>query len=198
MPEKIQGADPFVWIIDKVSKQYEVNLSVQRTLVGASYVYDIFQKTETERTICGLGFSRKVTRTCIATIDQKSAKTYDDIFNIVTNNVSRMRAPDSLTLNENRIGDKAQKKLVAAPGNRAGSILKFVFSKKAFETVFAQAIVDMRDEHAEALSEGLMHKARWILVRDHLGLGLTVAAYLAATVGKKVMGVWNMIPPGGD
>lgn len=84
------------------------------------------------------------------------------------------------------------------PGSRIRATLQFVFTKKAFETVFAQAIVDMRDEHAEALSEGRMHKARWIVARDHFGLGLTVAAYLAATVGKKIMGVWSMIPPGGD
>jgi len=83
--------------------------------------------------------------------------------------------------------------LVAPPGSFAKRVLSFIFSKKAFDKIFAQAINDMREEHAEALANGEVGKARWIVVRDHLWLGLTVAAYLSASVVKRVVGIWNIL-----
>ena len=85
-------------------------------------------------------------------------------------------------------------KFFVAPGALAKSLLSFLFSKKAFESVFAQAIIDMREEHADALASGHLWKARWIVLRDHLNLGLTVAAYFTVTVMKKVTGIWKIIP----
>ncbi len=84
--------------------------------------------------------------------------------------------------------------IASAPGSRSMKVLKFLFSKKAFENVFAQSIVDMRDEHAEALVDEQVWKARWIVVRGHVGLWLAVVTYLASTVVKKVVDVWKLIP----
>ncbi|MEL7690484.1 hypothetical protein [Citromicrobium bathyomarinum] len=78
------------------------------------------------------------------------------------------------------------------PGSISESILRFVFPKKAFREVFAQAIADMRDEYIDALALHRKWHARWINVRGHLGLALTVAAYLATTVGKKVVQIWKL------
>ena len=99
----------------------------------------------------------------------------------------------SITL-PSRPHESERKKIFVAPGALAKSTLSFLFSKKAFENIFSQAIVDMREEHADALAEGCIWKARWIVVRDHLHLGLTVAAYLSATVIKKVVSIWRIIP----
>lgn len=85
-------------------------------------------------------------------------------------------------------------KIYLPPGSSVRSVLEFIFSKKAFDGVFAQVIVDMREEHAEALAVGELRKARWIVVRGHLGIGLTVMSYLGATLGKRLAGIWQMIP----
>ncbi|AUC53951.1 hypothetical protein CDO87_12500 [Sagittula sp. P11] len=90
--------------------------------------------------------------------------------------------------------EKRRARVHMPPGTFARSLLSFVFSKKAFETVFAQAIVDMRDEHTEALARSQTWKAKWIVIRDHMNLSLTVAFYVATSLGKKVIGIWKMIP----
>lgn len=83
--------------------------------------------------------------------------------------------------------------VVRPPGHFARTVLAFVFSKKAFESVFSQAIIDMREEHAEALAEGDHWKARWIVARDHSGLVLTILTYICASTGKKIVAIWKMI-----
>lgn len=87
-----------------------------------------------------------------------------------------------------------QPKLISPPGSFARSVLAFLFSKKGFDNVFAQAIVDMREEHADALANKQIWKARWIVLRDHLGLVLTVSAFFGTSVVKRVAGIWKMIP----
>lgn len=91
-------------------------------------------------------------------------------------------------------GRKKRSRVVVPPGYAVLHLLKFIFSKRAFDTVFSQVIIDMREEYFEALEAGKIGKARWIVLRDHLGILLTVVTYLAARVGKKVLGIWKMIP----
>lgn len=83
--------------------------------------------------------------------------------------------------------------IVRAPGTASVSILRFLFSKKSFDAVFAQVIADMREEHAEALFAGERLKARWVIIRGHVALGLTVAAYVTVNIGKKIKGIWQII-----
>jgi uncharacterized protein (UPF0218 family) len=84
--------------------------------------------------------------------------------------------------------------LINPPGYVAKDILTILFSKKTFSNVFAQVIIDMREEYAEALADKKYRKARWIVIRDHIGLGVTVAAYIGSTVVKRAVGIWKMIP----
>lgn len=107
-----------------------------------------------------------------------------------------LRAVTAPLRNRTREVGKSQKsngRLVSAPGSFARSVLDFVFSKKAFDDVFSQAIIDMREEHADALANQRTWKAKWIVIRDHMGLCLTVATYVSVSVGKKVATIWNMI-----
>jgi hypothetical protein len=45
-------------------------------------------------------------------------------------------------------------RLVAAPGTLASRVLAFLVPRKAYMEIFVQAIADMREEHADALSRG--------------------------------------------
>lgn len=72
-------------------------------------------------------------------------------------------------------------------------MLAYIFSKKANELVFSQAIADMREEHAEALQRQAFWHARWIIVRDHMNLLFSAIAYVAAYVVKHFTDIWKMI-----
>jgi len=85
-------------------------------------------------------------------------------------------------------------KFQAAPGTSANRILEFLFSKNAMDEVFSQVIGDMRDDIFDALQNGEMIKAKWINVRDHIWLTVTVAAYVCVTIGKKLNTIWKVIP----
>ena len=84
--------------------------------------------------------------------------------------------------------------IVKPPGSFAYRVLSFLFSKKTFELTFIQAIEDMREEHANALANSKYWHARWIVIRGHGYLGLTVVTYLAANVVKTIVGIWKIIP----
>lgn len=83
-------------------------------------------------------------------------------------------------------------KLLSPPGSWARIGLRFVFSKKTFDNVYAQAIADMREEHAEALAHGRPWKARWVVLAYHLDLVLTLGAWFGTSVVQRVVGLWKI------
>jgi hypothetical protein len=85
-------------------------------------------------------------------------------------------------------------KLYMPPGMLAGRILAFLFPKKIFEAIFTQAIVDMRAEHAEALSRGEARRADWIVIRDHVWISLTIISVICASLAKKLAEIWKLVP----
>lgn len=117
----------------------------------------------------------------------EAAKTTDQFKRFVDHVANRIGGVEDAYLQGTR-------RLVAPPGSMMRSTLAFIFSNKAFDNVFAQAIIDMREEHAGALSEGHIWKARWIVLRDHFGLCLTIGTYLSTSVVKKATAVWKLIP----
>lgn len=75
--------------------------------------------------------------------------------------------------------------LTKPPGYRLGRILSFVLTKKTYENLVVQVILDERDEHAEALAEGQKWKARFITCRLWvLVLVSLMAAACASTISK--------------
>jgi hypothetical protein len=77
----------------------------------------------------------------------------------------------------------------AAPGYRLDHFLKGVFSKKSYERVFSQVIIDTREEYIEAIAAGAERHARWIKFRCYLlviwvALLQMPAALVAAVVRK--------------
>jgi hypothetical protein len=76
--------------------------------------------------------------------------------------------------------------IVRPPASLIGGVLRFLYSKKAYERVFQPAIVDIREEHAEALFLGDKWRARWICCRGHLCLAVTVVAHAVAAAANLV------------
>ncbi len=89
--------------------------------------------------------------------------------------------------------NRKRMRVFSPPGKNIGRVLRILFSKKTFDNIFAQAISDMREEYYEALANGEKWKARIGHIRDNLWIILSVLAYLAVSVGKRAIGIWNII-----
>ena len=87
-----------------------------------------------------------------------------------------------------------RERLQRPPGSYVRSALAFLLPNNAFDKIFSQQILDMREEYFEALDDGRGSKAKWIVVRDHFRIVITLTAYLAASLGKTVAAVWKLIP----
>lgn len=81
------------------------------------------------------------------------------------------------------------------PGTNLLNIAKFVYSKKTIERLFNQIVVDMREEHLEALARGEIRHARWIHLRGTVAFLTTVVIHSGASVAVKVFkavkGAWS-------
>lgn len=87
---------------------------------------------------------------------------------------------------------KASPKIHIAPGTNINNILKFIYSKKSYDRIFMQVIADMREEHAEALSNNNNIKACWIVFREHWSILMTVGAHGGISIVKKIVNLWKM------
>lgn len=85
------------------------------------------------------------------------------------------------------------RKIVSPPANGLVSLLKFIYTKKSFEHIFAQTIADMREEYYEALEANNKSLARWRHVQLHLSLSSTVIAWVGASTLKKLFAMWKAI-----
>ncbi len=82
-------------------------------------------------------------------------------------------------------------KLSRPPGSRFNTFAQSFYSKKTYERVFQQWIIDWREEHAEALSRKHFGLARW---RHVSGYGIFVSmmvAHAVSTVLRGVLNVWR-------
>lgn len=73
------------------------------------------------------------------------------------------------------------------PGHLWLKATRFFWSKKTYERVFLQAVIDMREEHYEALAAGEKWRARSIVVRGHLNLLLTIIVQIGWDVVAKIV-----------
>ena len=79
------------------------------------------------------------------------------------------------------------------PGQRALSQAEFLYSKKTYQEVFVQLIIDVREEHAEALVQGRQWRARWIRTRGLGAYGCAVFHHGGGTVLKLALQVWGVV-----
>ena len=88
-------------------------------------------------------------------------------------------------------------KIELPPGHRAKKVLSFLYTKKAFERVFADQFADMEIEYFEALKSGDARLARWVKVRGYLMLFATVVDHAMTNTVYRVFRSIIGSPPGG-
>lgn len=79
------------------------------------------------------------------------------------------------------------------PAHQLVSLLKFIFTKKCFEHIFAQTIVDMREEYDDAIEANNIPLARWRHIQLYLSLTSTVLTWIGASSLKKFFAMWKAI-----
>jgi len=68
------------------------------------------------------------------------------------------------------------------PGRSAHWLVQFFCSPRRIETIYGPALSDLQVEYFDALGEGRPWKARWSLVRNHLGLARAIGFRVALDV----------------
>lgn len=89
-------------------------------------------------------------------------------------------------LNKNRIH--------RPPASALNSFARFIYAKRTYERIFMQHIIDLREEHAEALQAKRRWHARWIAARGNLIMVGTMAAHAFASCGKAFVKIWKLTP----
>jgi hypothetical protein len=83
-------------------------------------------------------------------------------------------------------------KVRRAPASGALNIIRFIVSTKTFENVFAQAVLDMREEYFDALAKGKVWQARLRHVQLYLTLLMITIALAGAKFGKLFVRLWKI------
>jgi hypothetical protein len=85
------------------------------------------------------------------------------------------------------VARKPAKAITSPPGSLVLKVTDFLCTKKVYERVFLQAVLDMREEYNEALFSGRKEKARWVLIRSYLSLAWTVALQVFTGILDKII-----------
>ncbi|MER8405118.1 hypothetical protein [Mesorhizobium sp. M0185] len=83
-------------------------------------------------------------------------------------------------------------KLDRAPAERLVGLLRAVFSRRAFEAIFSQIVIDGREEYFEALSMGRTHLARWRLTQIYLIVIFTALTWTSVSITQKAIQIWRV------
>ncbi|HEV7689770.1 MAG TPA: GcrA family cell cycle regulator [Hyphomonadaceae bacterium] len=85
------------------------------------------------------------------------------------------------------VAKSSKPKIHRPPGGFLLSLSRFIYPKRMFERIFEPTISDMREEFYQALSEGKVWKAKYIVVRGHVAVfnaaGLQVPVSLLRLIG---------------
>ena len=79
-----------------------------------------------------------------------------------------------------------------APAEWIVSILRLVFSRRAFDSIFSQVVIDGREEYFDALEKGQSRLAQWRLVQIYLILVFTAFTWTGVSVFQKVSRLWRL------
>jgi hypothetical protein len=61
-------------------------------------------------------------------------------------------------------------KIALPPGHRLAAVLRFLLTPTTFNRYVYPAISDMQEQYVQAIAAGKKWEARWIVVRQHLGI----------------------------
>ncbi|PBC22144.1 MULTISPECIES: hypothetical protein [unclassified Mesorhizobium] len=78
-----------------------------------------------------------------------------------------------------------------APGGRLIAVLRFLFTKRAFDNIFSQVVMDGREEYWEALTRGDRWLARWRRVQLYLSLAIAAGTWIGVSTLKRAIKMWK-------
>lgn len=78
-----------------------------------------------------------------------------------------------------------------APGWTLLRLVSWICSPKTVKRVFLPAIRDMQYEHTEALAEGRLWKAQWVLVRGYCSVWSALVAQAPLSLAKRLYDLWR-------
>lgn len=78
------------------------------------------------------------------------------------------------------------------PASAMNSVARFIYSKRTYERIFMQLVLDLREEHAEALLANRPKLARWIAIRGNAIMAMTMATHAFTSCGKAVVKIWRL------
>ena len=84
-------------------------------------------------------------------------------------------------------------KITRPPAHRATEILRFIFPKAAFDAVFSQVVLDMREEYFAALRDRKIGLARWRHIQLWWVLLATFILWLGASSLRKMFDLWKAL-----
>nr|WP_321439558.1 hypothetical protein [uncultured Hyphomonas sp.] len=86
---------------------------------------------------------------------------------------------------------RPRSKIVRPPGFGLLRFSEIIFSKKFREAILEPTITDMQVEHLEALSNGRVYFARWVMIRGYLSYGNALLASVPAAIAKRIWEAWR-------
>jgi hypothetical protein len=91
-------------------------------------------------------------------------------------------------------GSFGRKRIHRPPASAINSVARFIYSKRTYERIFMQLVLDLREEHAEALQAKRPRLARWIAMRGNAIMVVTMATHAFTSCGKAVVKIWKLTP----
>jgi hypothetical protein len=96
---------------------------------------------------------------------------------------------------EKTFGNHTSNTIISAPGSLVLKVAELLCSRKDYERVFLQTVLDMREEYNEALFQGRKRKAQWVLIRSYLYLAwsvtLQIIEFLLSGPAKIIKTLWT-------
>ena len=83
-------------------------------------------------------------------------------------------------------------RIAGPPGSRLNTFAQAFYSKKTYERVFQQWIIDWREEHAGALAQGKFRLALWRAFSGNFVFIATMVTHAASTGLRGVLKIWRM------
>lgn len=88
--------------------------------------------------------------------------------------------------------DVGRKRIHRPPASAMNSFFRIMYSKRTYERIFMQIVLDLREEHAEALQANRPKFARWITLRGNAIMLATMVTHAFMSCGKAAVKIWKL------
>jgi hypothetical protein len=163
--------------------QKEYALSAQEVLDQLTYSMKIQEQLKVH--VAELSATQRSALYQVIIETSRSYRRYETFFDLINKLVG-------IQFSNNR--DK--KRIHRMPGYGLARISKLIYSKKTFEEVFEPAISDMQVEYLEAIEQGELHKAKWVVLRGRFSFWSTIISFLPVSLLRRCTEIWKTIGSG--